>query len=431
MFHIIFSSDENYIKYTAVLINSIIKNTNTNLSFKDICQTRGFSAPKDSSFSSYKAINFDNLSSEQKQEGYIFHILSDNVSSQTQNKLNSLQNELNQIYPCQILTHIIDDKEFANFPISGAAHSNFLPYYRLKLKNYLNPSVDRCLYLDSDMLCLCDLRELFAIDLGDNILAAVNDPGSKKRKIKFKQNNNIITHKFTNDYFNSGFLLINTKAYIENKIEQKCQSLAQKCTYIKAADQDLLNTLIPNDKLLKLPIAYNFSSISFCFSICKDENPYRLNCTRAEFMQSYKEPKIIHYGEKPWRFLQSYTDSQNKNINDIWWEFALDTPHFSDELLEMKKDIKEYKLFAALGAEILRASEGFFGYFAIKNLIHNPQNDSNLNSDNIPSELFGLCCILGEMIIYARKHKKGALSVLLKVYKMKNTFKKYNTKNFL
>ena len=103
------------------------------------------------------------------------------------------------------LDDILNDDEFSDFPVSGAAHSNFLTYYRLKLKHYLNPSVDRCLQLDSDMLCLCDLRELFAIDLKDNILAAINDPGSKKRKIKYKQNSNIITHKFTNDYFNSGF----------------------------------------------------------------------------------------------------------------------------------------------------------------------------------------------------------------------------------
>ena len=34
-----------------------------------------------------------------------------------------------------------------------------------------------------------------------------------------------------------------------------------------------------------------------------------------------------------------------------------------------------YICHGMLGAEILRASEGFFGYFAIKNLIHNPQND--------------------------------------------------------
>ncbi|WP_086240550.1 glycosyltransferase family 8 protein [Campylobacter devanensis] len=430
MFHIVFSADENYIKYTAVLINSIIKNTNLNLRFKDFCQKPTPQMPPNSSFSSYENLNFDDLSAENRAEGYVFHILSDQISTATQNKLKALEKSLNEIYPCLIVTHILNDDEFYDFPVSGAAHSNFLPYYRLKLKNYLNPIVDRCLYLDSDMLCLCDLRELFAIDLKDNILAAINDPGSKKRKIKFKQNNNIITHKFTNDYFNSGFLLINTKAYIENKIEQKCQSLAQNATYIKAADQDLLNATIPANKLLKLPISYNFSSISFCFAICKDEQDHRLNCSRAEFMQSYKKPKIIHYGEKPWRFLKSYTDSQNRNINDIWWEYAASTPEFRDELMAMRNDINEYKVFATLGFEILKALKSVFGYFVIKNLIDKPLDNLNLNSE-IPDDIFGLCCILGEMIIHAKRHKKSALSVILKAYKMKTTFTKYNTKNFL
>ena len=430
MFHIVFSADENYIKYTAVLINSIIKNTNLNLNFKDFCQKPTPQMSPNSSFSSYENLNFDDLSAENRAEGYVFHILSDQISTATQNKLKALEKSLNEIYPCLIDTHILNDDEFSDFPLSGAAHSNFLPYYRLKLKNYLNSSVDRCLYLDSDMLCLCDLRELFAINLKDNILAAINDPGSKKRKIKFKQNNNIITHKFTNDYFNSGFLLINTKAYIENKIEQKCQSLAQNATYIKAADQDLLNATIPANKLLKLPISYNFSSISFCFAICKDEQNHRLNCSRTEFMQSYKKPKIIHYGEKPWRFLKSYTDSQNRNINDIWWEYTASTPEFRDELMAMRNDINEYKVFATLGFEILKALKSIFGYFVIKNLIDKPLDNLNLNSE-IPDDIFGLCCILGEMIIHAKRHKKNPLSVILKAYKMKTTFTKYNTKNFL
>lgn len=430
MFHIVFSADENYIKYTAVLINSIIKNTNLNLHFKDFCQKPTPQMSPNSSFSSYENLNFDDLSAENRAEGYVFHILSDQISTATQNKLKALEKSLNEIYPCLITAHILNDDEFSDFPVSGAAHSNFLPYYRLKLKNYLNSSVDRCLYLDSDMLCLCDLRELFAIDLKDNILAAINDPGSKKRKIKFKQNSNIITHKFTNDYFNSGFLLINTKAYIENKIEQKCQSLAKNATYIKAADQDLLNATIPANKLLKLPISYNFSSISFCFAICKDEQNHRLNCSRAEFMQSYKKPKIIHYGEKPWRFLKSYTDSQNRNINDIWWEYAASTSEFRDELMAMRNDINEYKVFATLGFEILKALKSVFGYFVIKNLIDKPLDNLNLNSE-IPDDIFGLCCILGEMIIHAKRHKKSPLSVILKAYKMKTTFTKYNTKNFL
>lgn len=48
------------------------------------------------------------------------------------------------------------------FPSSGAAHSLKLPYYRLKFISLFDDSIDKCLYLDSDMLCMCDIRELFA-----------------------------------------------------------------------------------------------------------------------------------------------------------------------------------------------------------------------------------------------------------------------------
>lgn len=429
MFHIVLSADENYIKYTSVLITSIIYNTNTQRSFQDFCKNNNIESLKNSSFSAYQNIDFNSLSKEERQEGYIFHVLSDSISSQTQEKLKQLQNALSAIYPCQILTHLIDDKEFTNFPISGAAHSNHLPYYRLKLDSYFDDSIAKCLYLDSDMLCLCDLRELFSIDLQEYILAAINDPGTKKRKIKYTENGKKIVFNFNDDYFNSGFLLINTQNYKKYKIQEQCENLAQKCYYIKAADQDLLNAVIPQDKLLKLPIAYNFSSISFCISICKDEQKHRLNCTRAEFMESYRNPKIIHYGEKPWKFLQSYVDSKGKNINDIWWHYAQITPSFGAELMESKNSIKDYLHFAALGFEVFKLSSKLTGYFALQSLIHTPQNDKNLTLD-IPQELFGLCCILGEIILFARKHKKGAFSVLLKALKIKKNFKRFNTQKF-
>ncbi|WP_170999486.1 hypothetical protein [Campylobacter sp. MIT 12-5580] len=35
MFHIVFNADENYIKYCAVLMTSIVKNTDTSKNFKD------------------------------------------------------------------------------------------------------------------------------------------------------------------------------------------------------------------------------------------------------------------------------------------------------------------------------------------------------------------------------------------------------------
>lgn len=181
MFHIVFNADENYIKFSAVLITSIVKNTNLSKSFKELCEQ----SPKDF-IEKYEHLNYDSLSEKEQKEGYIFHILSNFVSDETQKKLEKLCEELNLIYPCQIHIHIIDEKEFEHFPKSGAAYKTYIPYYRLKAPFFVE-DLQKCLYLDSDMLCLCDIRELFAIDLKDKILAVINDKGSKRRKIKFKK----------------------------------------------------------------------------------------------------------------------------------------------------------------------------------------------------------------------------------------------------
>ncbi|HEC1775557.1 TPA: glycosyltransferase family 8 protein, partial [Campylobacter lari] len=206
MYHIIFSADENYIKYTAVLITSIIKNTDKNKFY-------------------------------QENEIYYFHILSNAISNHTKNKLQKLEQELNLTFPCKIQIHIQNDEDFKHYPISGAAHSSKLPYYRLKLNSILDDEINTCLYLDSDMLCLCDIREIFTINLEEKITGVVGDPGSKRAKIKFKKNNQKHTLHFDENYFNSGFLLINLKEWKKHNIEQKCKELASKCYYIKAADQ--------------------------------------------------------------------------------------------------------------------------------------------------------------------------------------------------
>ncbi|MBK1971380.1 glycosyltransferase family 8 protein [Campylobacter sp. TTU_617] len=429
MFHIIMSADENYIKYSAVLITSIIKNTDLSKKFKDFCDKEDFIPLKNNNtLDSYSYLKFDTLNKEQQKEGYIFHILSNFISPQTEEKLQFFEKELNSIYPCKILIHIFEDEFFKDFPKSGAAHSNYLSYYRLKINSILDNNVKNCIYLDSDMLCFFDIRELFALDLKDKIIACVNDPGSKKRKIKFKEKNKKITFYFDQNYFNAGFLLINFEKYKKEKIEEKTHELAKKCFYIKAADQDLLNFVLRN-QILKLDFAYNFSIITYAYAICRDENSNRLNFTREEFNQSFKNPKILHYGEKPWKYLKSYIDANGKNINDHWWEMVNKTPIFNKELLEEKNNIKEYLYIAALGFMALKFYNDF-KFFKIASLIKNKNDKKYLEYiKEIKDEEFGLCCILGESIFYARKSNKGSFSVILKLLKIIFHYKKYSHKS--
>ncbi|TKX34236.1 glycosyltransferase family 8 protein [Campylobacter taeniopygiae] len=404
MYHLVFSADENYIKYTSVLITSIILNTDKNKKIQD----------------------FDK-NSNIKNEKYFFHILSNFVSDKTREKLLNLQNALNEIFPCKIIIHIKNDEDFENFPTSGAAHSLKLPYYRLRLSSIFDESIKKCLYLDSDMLCMCDIRELFSINLKDKIVGVVGDPGSKKSKIKFKENDKKKIFYFDENYFNSGLLLINLEEYKKHSIEQKCEELASKCYYIKAADQDLLNATIHYKHQLKLDFAYNFSTIAFCYVICKDENKNRLNYTRNEFNKSIKNPKILHYGEKPWRFLKSYFDYKGTNINEYWWDMAIKTPIFNEELLKSKKNITNHLLCAGLGRELFNAALKF-NFPKIKFLIKNTSNDEKYmqRAESIEDDFFGICCILGIAISYARSHKKNLFSVYLKALKMIYNFKKYH-----
>lgn len=393
MFHIIFSADENYIKYTAVLMTSIVLNTNKNYT---------------------------------ENEKYVFHILSDCISNETRQKLLKFQTKLNQTFPCEIKLHIMKNEDFEDFPISGAAHSSKLSYYRLKFISLLDESVKKCLYLDSDMLCLCDIRELFLLNLKDKIVAVVGDPGSKKAKIKYKENNKKRTFHFDENYFNAGFLFINVKEYKKQDIELKCKELASKCFYIKSADQDLLNAIIKPEYRLKLDFSYNFNIITLLYAICKDEKKNRLNYTRKEFIQSAKNMKILHYGEKPWRFLKSYTDLKGKNINDYWWDMASLTPVFKEELLELKKEIKDYLLYAGLGFKLYNLCQKY-NLLSISSLLKNEEKDQIYmqKAKELNDEKFGLYCMLGEIILYARRHKKGVFNIILKAYKMINLYKKY------
>ncbi|MBS4274685.1 glycosyltransferase family 8 protein [Campylobacter vulpis] len=392
MYHIFFTADENYIKFTSVLMTSIVKNATKAYEKKPFC----------------------------------FHILSDFISDVTRKKLEILQKTLSEIYPCEIKIHIQDNAKFDKFPSSGAAQNNKLSYYRLKMLSCLNDNVKTCLYLDSDMLVLEDLRELFALDLKDNIAAVVGDMGSKRAKIKFMEGSEKKTFYFDENYFNAGLLLINVKEYQKAQIEERCEELASKCFYIKGADQDLLNACIESKKRLKLDFAWNFFINAYAYAITKDDKLGYLNYTKEEFKHSFESPKILHLCFKPWKFLRSFNDSKGRNVNDLWWEEAAFTPAFSTELLELKRHIKDHLLYAGLGSLLYRYTKNF-NVLKIVHLIKHQDEDLKIaqNAQNFNDKDFALFLLLGEMVLHARAKKKGVFSVFLKALKCISSYEKY------
>ena len=89
-------------------------------------------------------------------------------------------------------------------------------YYRIAIPELFRGSqIERLLYMDCDMIALDDVAKLWTVDLGENIIAAVEDAGFHQRLEKMA----IPAESMC--YFNSGLLLIDVKKWLNLDVTTK------------------------------------------------------------------------------------------------------------------------------------------------------------------------------------------------------------------
>ncbi len=256
-FHVAFGVDEHYIKGMGVTILSLIKN-NPNIHF-------------------------------------MFHVFYNSITPEDLGRLNQLVNE-----NCMTVhLYQINQETFKNFP-TFAQFTNAI-YNRLLVVNKLKDIADKVLYLDADIVCLADISELFHLNMGDNIVAAVKDAEHAVMKQIKKLN-------FTNDgYFNSGVIYIDINKWHDNQISEKALKLiVENYDKFTFPDQDALNIVLDNH------ILFIDQKWNYLFDLDKDTIP--------------SDTILLHYAgrTKPWcnwcihpvrdHFLKFYRESPWRNI---------------------------------------------------------------------------------------------------------------------
>src|SRR6516165_8329603 len=91
-----------------------------------------------------------------------------------------------------------------------ALHYTIDTYTRLWMAEFFPKEVERVLYLDSDVVVVASIAELWATDLGDYLLAAVTIPGSSRCPVYG------IPESF--GYFQSGVLVVNLKLWRRDRV---------------------------------------------------------------------------------------------------------------------------------------------------------------------------------------------------------------------
>ncbi|MDR2600751.1 MAG: glycosyltransferase family 8 protein [Oscillospiraceae bacterium] len=218
---------------------------------------------------------------------------------------------------------IIGDK--MDIAVIGS-HYSVAAYFRLLIPELLF-KLDKCLYIDVDLIVCADLTELWEYDIGNNVIAGVkNISGGKEQYKKLKL-------PTPNQYISSGVLIINLRAIRDEKLIPKLLELITEG--YKYVDQDVLNKVCYN-RILLLPLKYNI----YFFRVV-DKNILSKLFPKNEVEEALNNPVIIHYPAfvKPWD-----TNDDRVQLLCLWYRTALKSPYHYDHSINMLKGYKNAEL---------------------------------------------------------------------------------------
>jgi lipopolysaccharide biosynthesis glycosyltransferase len=242
--HIACATDDNFAQHCAVMIYSLLKNTQN---------------PKN--------IN-------------LYVLLTSQLKSENREKLE----EIIKKYDSKITFIELEKKYFNNIPKNNTFTIN--AFSRIFIPDLIE-GIDKIIYLDCDMLVEGDIKILWDSPMNGKTISAVHS--------HYLQN----LYKNVMDcdkdyYFNSGVLVIDLVKFKENKIKEKVIEFVLKNQgKLVHPDQQALNFALHND-WNELPLEWNLISQYFNKTIKFDENISHI------IQNAIKNIKIVHFaGDKP------------------------------------------------------------------------------------------------------------------------------------
>lgn len=216
-----------------------------------------------------------------------------------------------------------------------------IPNVELKNKNHISketlyriiaPSIleeyDKILYLDSDIVVLKDVAELYETDMGDCVIGAAEELMLKKFAMYIESRN-----MDRNGYFNTGVLLLNAKKFLENDILNGVIEILKTDVVYNYPDQDALNILCKGN------VCYIATEWNVEWHLMWDEPENILEEQVARARESQANPYIIHYTSQ----VKAWTRPDLKYA-DAFWKYARQTAFYEEIIFNnMPKQVSASK----------------------------------------------------------------------------------------
>jgi lipopolysaccharide biosynthesis glycosyltransferase len=185
----------------------------------------------------------------------------------------------------------LDEQMLSGFPVFG--HITLATYFRLLLPAALPHAVEKVLYLDSDLIVVDSLRDLWDSVLGENSIGAVAEHNQE-----FDCNRLALAEG--SQVFNAGAMLIDLGRWRrENILATGLEFARTHPERIKHWDQDVLNSLL---EARWLPLDWRFNALPHLWMHPEYTDPATPLGQQAEAARA--SPAVIHFAgsgvAKPW-----------------------------------------------------------------------------------------------------------------------------------
>lgn len=257
---IFFACDERFVKYTCVAIKSLIANA-----------------------------------SEQYQ--YHIHILCTQISEEKKRKAYGLATENVKISFDDVSRELAGMKS----RLHTRDYYSVTTYYRVFIPDKF-PQYDKVIYLDSDMIVLKDIAQLYFTDLCGDAVGAVRDQVIIQTEI-FSEYVEKVLGIDRNSYFNAGMLVMDCNIFRKNQMLDQFVELLNSYAFVVAQDQDYLNVLCEGS-VFWLDPKWNVE-------------------TYGKLPVAEQDTAIIHFNlaNKPWHYRDAL-------YADYFWKYAEQTQDY-------------------------------------------------------------------------------------------------------
>ncbi len=245
------------------------------------------------------------IDNSSKENYYLIKILYINISEENQEKIKKYERDNVNIEFVDLSYYIqkVQDKLYTRDYYSKTT------YFRLFITD-LYPQYNKALYLDSDIVILSDIANLYKIEMEDNLVAGVPDGAVQTVPVFQEYVEKVVGVADYNNYFNAGVLVMNLDELRKFDFQHKFLYLLETVKFSVAQDQDYLNRLCKG-KVKIIDSGWDTMPIP------------ELNSKEGNI-------KLVHYNlsYKPWHF-------DNILYEKYFWEYAKKT-----EFYQVIKNIK-------------------------------------------------------------------------------------------